>query len=81
MTLFDALPKDDEKNVALPVGGMKPDGTMLPGATSPAFVQSVFGDFAGKTVPLSAEDYQGLLAISSPLWTLNWETWRDDGLI
>ena len=81
MTLLEALERDEDGRVKIPVGGVLDDGTELPGVTTVDFVRSASGPYCDREVPLSDEDYQGLLSISSPMWRRNWQRWRAEGRI
>ena len=80
MTLLQALPRTDEGDIALPVAAIQGD-TELPGTTTAEFVMETFGTVADKTVPLGDGDYESLLTASSHVWRLNWQRFREAGVI
>lgn len=81
MTLIEALPKNAEGEVVIPVAAVDEDGNKYPGTTSAEFISNAFSVFTSKDVPLSDTEYQSLLDISSPGWVLNWQEFRRQGVI
>jgi len=80
MTFLEALPKNEEGNIIVPVGGMI-DGEPVEGETSEDFLKLAFGDYVNKEVHLSESDYQALLTLSKGNWILNWRIFREQGII
>lgn len=81
MTLIEALPRNEEGDIVIPVAGITGDGTRLPGTTSENFLRAMFPDHVDLAVPLSEPDYQSLLDLSTPNWKLNWQEFRSAGII
>jgi hypothetical protein len=80
MTLIEALPKNNSDFVEIPLAFATDEGSH-PGLTTIDYIQSIFPDYASKTVPLTADDYSSLLEISTENWKINWEAFRQQGVI
>lgn len=81
MTLFEALPKDGEGQIEIPIGAVLSDGIHLPGSVNPDWLNSAFSSHINLTVPMSEADYKTLLSTSSDNWKLNWQAFRTQGII
>lgn len=80
MALLDVLPRNERGQIKLPVGAVTDEGA-LEGEIAPETFSGIFADYCALTVPLSAEQYAALLAASSPVWRLNWQKFRELGII
>ena len=80
MNLIDALPRTNDDNVLIPIGAIC-DGVEYPGEVSLMWVNTVFADYVGLQVPLTDEQYQGIRAVVSGNWPLNWQRFREQGII
>lgn len=80
MTLINALPKTENGCVLIPYG-MKQGDKYFPCAVDQNWLKLNLPDFVNKEVPLLDVDYQALLDASTEIWRLNWQHFRDQGII
>lgn len=84
MTVLEALPRTAEGQIEIPIGAKDVDGNTYPGVVSPEWLQdpgNPMAVFMSMDVPLSNVDYQSLLDASPPNWRLNWQRFREQGII
>lgn len=80
MLLVDALPRSDMGDILLPAARIV-DGQTETGTVTDDVVETIFANFVDLSVPLSSDDFDRLLANSTPLWRTNWDMWREQGVI
>lgn len=79
MTLVEALPKNDEGQIALDPGGIV-DGEPSPGGVDVQWFEINFPELAQASCPINNDQLLILQSIDS-FWAENAVRWRADGII
>ena len=81
MKLINALKRDEDDLIIIPIAAIDIEGNHIEGRTTDEYLNNAFTDFVNLDVPLLEVEYQSLLDNSSENWKLNWKTFREQGVI
>lgn len=79
--LIDALPKNADGQIDIPVAAIDNDGNVYPGVVDIAWLQIIFCDYVNLSVPLSSDQFDNLKNHLLGNWPENWQRFRDQGVI